>query len=168
MDSDEYLRLYRRLDANQLARFQAGVEKLKAELAEERRKDVEALNRTWALANDDTPPPDVSALASERVPVTAPQVARNNGSHAPTPALHTRNHRIRHAARQVEGDVVTQPLVMAKLRELFPEDAKNLDGTVISKNLRKMEDDGELETIAEAARDGSSPRVFRKMQAMSR
>jgi hypothetical protein len=164
MDRDEYFRLYHRAEEKQRQRIQEALAKLKAELDEERQRDIDALNRTWTLANN-TAPPEFSA--PEQVRVSVPQEAQSNGNSVAPPELHTRNHRIRHAARQVEGNIVTQPLVREKLKELFPKDELGLDGTIISKNLRAMEDAGELRTIQEASRNGSVPRVFEKVNVMN-
>lgn len=159
MNRDDYFRLYNKITAQYAERFQSELTKIKARLQNEQQRDLEGLNRIWSLANG-TPPPEIegNGLENEGIQPT--------GSYGEDIELRSRNDKIRRAVRLLEGDIVTQPLVMQKLKETFPEAVKGLDPTLISKVLRWLEDHKALETVSMGS--PKKPRVYRKKEAINR
>lgn len=161
MDRDEYFRLHDKINARYQESLKSAIEKIEAKLKAERRRDLEGLKRTWMLDND-APPPEVAIEDAVREG-DADQVVGFVGEAS---ELRSRNDKIRRAVRLVEGDEVTQPMVMAKLEEVFPDAVAGLDPTLISKVLRWLEDHGALTTLSMGSR--GNPRRYRKTQDINR
>lgn len=161
MDRTEYKRLYNKIDAKFEERLKAALDKVRADLDAERRRDIEGLSRTWCLDNDE-PPPHISASTSTHSHSTKAKSKPTKGGNKPNSEnFHSRNDKIRYAVRLLDGDEVTQPKVMAKFQEMFPREAKGLYGTTISKVLRGMEKDGLL--IKVSAATAHNPTTYKKV-----
>jgi hypothetical protein len=73
--------------------------------------------------------------------------------------------RIKNIVPFVEGDEVSQPLVMAKVRELCP-DLIYTDPTIVTKALRELEEEGVLVEVQKAR--AKNPAVFRKVSSLEK
>jgi hypothetical protein len=165
MTRDEYLRLYNRINLRHDESLKLAIKRIKTKLAAERRRDLDGLSRMWLLDNN-TPPPPVDedyALQATDAENGETQAYHTNSVLKP---FRTRNDKIRRAVRLVEGDEVSQPIVMKKLKAEFPEAAEGLAPTLISKVLRWLEDHGALVTVSMGS--PKSPRIYRKTELINR
>jgi hypothetical protein len=135
-------------------------EALKRTCREEYEKNLEAIERVWAMAGKASIPltdaPSVAASPSN--------VASNTASQSGNGQPLTQAGRIRKALPLLEGDI-TQPKVMEKLKEIDPELAKVVAQPVISKVLKREAEkkDGSLDLVKKAK--GTHPTVYRKREA---
>ncbi|MBV9927909.1 MAG: hypothetical protein JOZ96_23010 [Acidobacteria bacterium] len=114
----------------------------------EYRADIEALNRAWALLNgNDSRSAAPFSLAYDE-----------------SGKLLSKTQRIKNTVALMEEEFISQPVVMAKVRQLHP-DLTFLDATVVTKALRELEDDGVLKEIQKAR--SKSPAMFRKVSQNS-
>ena len=153
MDEREYQRLRRAIDE----KFKSGLAKLEAE----RNRRLEVLNEFRSLFQDE------SSLDNPR-PISRPALPGNqtgNGSQAGiTKREPTQREQVKLAVEQVDGDVITQPIVLAKLVEIAPKLAETIHPTNISKILRSLEEDGKLKLVRKA--HASQPTVYKRTKAM--
>jgi hypothetical protein len=164
MNRDDYIRLHSKINARYEESLKLAFDRIKAKLDAERRKDLESLKRTWTLDNS-TPPPEIDVNSPSNAVNNEIRANQADNTHNSRP-LRSRNDKIRRAVQLIEGDEVTQPIVMKKLEEEFPEAAKGLAPTLISKVLRWLEDHGALITVSMGS--ARKPRVYRKTELINR
>jgi hypothetical protein len=166
IDQQEYRRLFGKIEGKIAAKRNAEMERIEAELEAERRSYIESLNRTWALDNDD-PPPDTSDLSLAFSTLEPVEAAQGNGSQPSSVPDHfeTRNDQIRFVIPLIEGDEISQPKVMDKLRELFPEEASYIQTPNISKVLRGLEKNGALKKVRGA--HANNPTIYRRVNGLN-
>ena len=162
MDEQEYRRLYAKIADKIADKLQEEIERVYALLESERMSYTDSLRLTWALDNDD-PPPDVSDISEPLTPVKKFLIPRGNGHYPPIPEhFATGNDRIRYVIPLIEGDIISQPLIADKLRELFPDEVSYIQTPNISKVLRSLEERGELVKVRNA--HGNQPTIYRRVK----
>ena len=166
MDEQEYRRLYSKIEDKIASQLQDEMERIYALMDAERQNYIQSLNRTWAIDND-APPPNVSDLGKPYNYSGLIKKEQGNG-HAAAPPDHfeTRNDQIRYVIPLISGDEISQPKVMDKLRELFPEEASYIQTPNISKVLRDLEKKGSLVKVRDA--HANSPTIYRRVNGLAR
>jgi hypothetical protein len=132
-------------------------EQLKRACREDYEKNLEAIERVWAMASKASLAPTNTSSVAAQTPDVASNLASQNGNGQPL----TQAERIRRVLPLLDGQI-TQPIVMAKLEEVDPELAKVVAPPVISKVLKREAEkkDGSLELVKRAK--GTHPTVYRK------
>jgi hypothetical protein len=100
-------------------------------------------------------PVDTLAVGSRAATAHAPLTAFDEAGKPMSKAQ-----RIKSIVPLMEGDEVSQPLVITKVRELYP-DLAYIDPTIVTKALRELEKDGVLVQVR--PRRAKHPAVFRKV-----
>lgn len=155
MDDREFERRKREIEE----KYRLGLAKLQSD----RDRRLKVLNEFRELFPDESSPDNLLPTSSPASP--GERTSNGNGTQASfTKQQLTQKEQVLLAVGQVDGDVITQPIVLAKLAEIAPEVAEKIHPTNISKILKGLQEDGRLKLVRKT--HASQPTVYRRIVNM--
>lgn len=170
LDKENLLALMREEDdllkrAEDRHKANTGVIKIALSVLDDNEK-AEAINTVLSMLSDSekrlssSSPPNAEQLFTETRQET--EAASKNGKSKPSKGGGVHYRRILHVLPSIEGDVITQPIVRAKLLEVDPEYGASVQVPTISSTLRQLVEAGELELVKKGF--GGHPHEYRRIE----